>query len=500
MELVQTLFSFQTLLSVFSGTLLGIVIGLLPGLNGPIGVALLLPFTFSMDVTNALLLLGGLYMGSSYGGSISAILLNAPGTEVAAATALEGYPMARSGKAEEALSLSLIASSLGGLFGAVVMLSSTPLLARLALHFGPPEMALLAFAGLAIIGMLSGRDIWLGLSAGAFGILLSTIGQDLMLGQIRNNFGIFELQAGVSLVPVLVGLFAVSEVISWLLRPAAAASFHQLAEHAVFSDVLRNVLKRFRGPLCKGSLIGVFIGIMPGAGAAIATFIAYGEARRSSKHPERFGTGAPEGIVAAESANNSAVCGSLVPLLALGIPGSVTCAIMYGALTLHGIIPGPRLLQTSGEFAYTFMWGMLLTVFFMFCIGRAGMPLFAKVLRLPTRILMPCIFILCLIGAFSINNSLFDVLLAIIFGLMGYLFKLARIPVAPVVLGLILGPICEEGVRQSLLMASAHGGSLLDLLLGRPASLCLMVLLGLLCWASVLSAMRTCKLGGTLDE
>ncbi|MGE9986665.1 tripartite tricarboxylate transporter permease, partial [Desulfovibrio sp. SGI.169] len=296
------------------------------------------------------------------------------------------------------------------------------------------------------------------------------------------------------------GLFAISEIIFQLTRPAAASRVNAATERAVFGEVARGVLRRFKGVLSKGSLIGVLIGVMPGAGAAIATFIAYGEAKRGSKHPEKFGHGAPEGIVAAEAANNSAVCGSLVPLLALGIPGSVTCAIMYGALTLHGIIPGPRLLQTSGDFVYTFMAGMVLTTFFMLLIGRCGLRLFSLALKAPIRMLMPCILILCMVGAFSINNSMFDVLLASIFGLMGYFFKLARIPVAPVVLGLILGPIMEEGVRQSLMMAKAHHMNILLMLLERPASLALMVILGALCWASVVSAIRTRKLGGKLEE
>jgi putative tricarboxylic transport membrane protein len=500
MDVILQAFNIATLASVFFGTFLGVVIGMLPGLNGPIGVALLLPFTFSMDVGNGLLLLGGLYMGSSYGGSISAILLNAPGTEVAAATALEGYPMMQKGQGEEALHYSLIASTLGGLFGALAMIFCTPVLARVALRFGPPEMALLAASGLAIIGMLSGKDIWLGLATGAFGVLLSTIGQDIMLGQLRNTFGVVEMEGGVALVPVLVGFFAVSEIIVQLLRPNAATLNEFPAQPSVFSQVFRDIFTKFGKALTKGSLIGILIGIMPGAGAAIATFIAYGEAKRGSKHPELYGKGYAEGIVAAESANNSAVCGSLVPLLALGIPGSTTCAIMYGALTLHGIIPGPRLMQTSADLVHVLMVGMMLSVVFMLIIGRSGMKLFTLALKVPLRILMPCILVLCFIGSFSINNSMFDIGLTVLFGLAGYFFKIARIPVAPAVLGLILGPIAEEGIRQSMLMAKAQDIGLLHYLIGRPISLVLCGVLVAICYASFASFKKTCAMGGNVEE
>lgn len=500
MDLLANLMTVQTLFSAFLGTFLGIVIGMLPGLNGPIGVALLLPFTFSMDVSNALLLLGGLYMGSSYGGSISAVLLNAPGTEVAAATALEGYPMMQAGKGEEALHCSLISSTIGGFVGVIAMIFFTPVLARVALRFGPPEMALLAASGLAIIGMLSGKDLWLGIGAGAFGVLLSTVGQDIMLGQTRNVFGSLDLEGGISLVPALVGFFAVSEVIVQILRPFSATLSKITPQHSSFSQVGKSIFTKYPQALAKGSLIGILIGIMPGAGAAIATFIAYGEAKRSSKHPERYGTGYAEGIVAAESANNSSVCGSLVPLLALGIPGSTTCAIMYGALTLHGIIPGPRLMQTSGDFVYTLMLGMGLTVIFMLLIGRCGLKLFTLVLKVPLRVLMPCIFVLCCIGAFSINNSMFDVGLTVLFGFAGYFFKIARIPVAPVVLGLILGPILEEGVRQTLLMAKSQGLGMAAFLTGRPISLVLCLVLVLICYASFASFKKTSAMGGKVEE
>jgi putative tricarboxylic transport membrane protein len=299
---------------------------------------------------------------------------------------------------------------------------------------------------------------------------------------------------------VLVGLFAVSEIIVQYLSPSQAQAHKMTSVGSTFWQITRNIFTTHRWVFGKSSLIGIVIGIMPGAGAAIATFIAYGEARRSSKQPELYGNGHPEGIVAAESANNSSVCGALVPLLALGIPGSTTCAIMYGALTLHGIIPGPRLMQTSSDFVITFMTGMALTVVFMLLIGYFGLRLFTLVLKIPSRVLMPCILILCFLGSFSISNSMFDVGLSMLFGIVGVLFKLTKIPVAPVVLGLILGPIAEEGVRQSMIMAKAQGANLAHLIAGRPISLILCAVLLLVCYAAYRSFKKAAAMGGKVDE
>ena len=499
MDTFLQVFSFGNVAAAFVGTLVGVIMGMLPGLNGPIGVALLLPFTFGMDVTTSLLLLGGLYMGSSYGGSISAILLNAPGTEVAAATALEGYPMLLAGRGDEALRYSLMSSVYGGALGVLALLFFTPILGRIGLQFGPPEMALLALTGMALIGMLSGRDLWLGLACGAFGVLISTVGQDIMSGQARNTFGSLDLEGGIGLVPALVGFFAVSEMLLQMLKPEDA-TINTLSEPKIsYTEISRRIFCNYGRTFTKSSIIGIIIGVLPGAGAAIATFIAYGEARRSSKTPELYGNGTPEGIVASESSNNSCVSGALVPLLALGIPGSTTCAIMYGALTLHGIIPGPRLMQTSGDFVTVFMLGMGLTVIFMWLIGVFGLKLFSRVLKIPSRFLMPTILMLCFLGSFSVNNSMFDVTLTVVFGLIGFLFKMIKLPVAPVVLGLILGPIAEEGIRQSILMAKAQGVSLFMFVAQKPLIIGLFVVLLVLCLASVASFNKAAKMGADVS-
>lgn len=499
MHTFLSVFAFDNIAAAFVGTLIGVIMGMLPGLNGPIGVALLLPFTFGMDVTTSLLLLGGLYMGSSYGGSISAVLLNAPGTEVAAATALEGYPMLQAGRGDEALRYSLMSSVYGGALGVLALFFFTPILGRIGLRFGPPEMALLALTGLALIGMLSGKDLWLGLACGAFGVLISTVGQDIMSGQARNTFGSLDLEGGIGLVPALVGFFAVSEMLLLMLK-SQGTTMNAIPEAKItYLEISRRIFCKFGRTFAKSSLIGIIIGVMPGAGAAIATFIAYGEAKRSSQYPKLYGKGTPEGIVATESSNNACVSGALVPLLALGIPGSTTCAIMYGALTLHGIIPGPRLMQTSGDFVTAFMLGMGLTVVFMWLIGLFGLKLFSRVLKIPTRFLIPTILMLCFLGAFSVNNSMFDVGLTVAFGLLGFLFKMIKLPVAPVVLGLILGPIAEEGIRQSILMAKSQGVSLLVFVAQKPLVIGLFVVLFLLCLASVASFKKAAKMGADMS-
>lgn len=477
MEMLAYLADPNTLLLVFLGTLGGVFIGVLPGLSGPTGVALLLPFTFTMEPTNALLMLGGLYMGSSYGGSVSAILLNAPGTEYAAATALDGFPLMKQGRAKEGLFYSLSGSIIGGIVGVLALIFFAPSLAKVALKFGPPEMFLLAVSGLAIIGVLAGKNLLRGIAAGALGVILSTIGPDIMTGQYRLTFGIKELEGGIPLVPVLVGLFAVTEMISQAIAkgklflsdvPMSDASLGK-----IFKDTLRNNL----GTLTKSSVIGTIIGIMPGAGAAVSSFIAYGEAKRTSKKPKEFGKGSVEGIIAAESANNASVGGALVPLLALGIPGSTTTAILYGALTIHGLIPGPRLFLFNQDVVYPFMIGMLITVLMMAAIGRFGVQYFSKVMHVPLKYLIPIIITLCFLGSYSIRSSVFDVLLTALFGILGVFFKRIKLPIAPIVLGLILGPIGEEGLRQSLTIAAAKQVHLLSYVISRPISIVLFVVL-----------------------
>lgn len=482
MLVINTIFNPTTILLITLGTLGGVFIGAMPGLNGPIGVALLLPFTFSLDPAIGLLILGGIYMGSSYGGSISAILLNTPGTAEAACTAMEGYPLAQQGKAKETLYYSILSCVIGGSIGVLTLMFLTPILASYALKFGAPEMFLMAIIGLAVVGSLTAGNIAKGLFSAAFGVSLSFIGLDIMNGTERFTFGISELKGGIQLIPVIVGLFAITEMLV-----QSSSKFGSIVDVPLKKSSIMHVFKSLiRKPLVfKSSIIGTVIGVLPGAGAAVASFISYGEAKRSSKRKELFGKGNIEGVIASESANNAAVGGSIVPLLALGIPGSATAAILYGALTIHGLIPGPKLFISNPDVAYTFITGMLLTVVVMGFIGVIGVPVFSSILKAKLIYIIPIVITFSFIGAFSIRNSLFDVLLAIVFGILGLIFRKADIPTPPIILGLILGPLAEINLRQSLLMANARDANIVEFIMIRPISIVLIVLLIIILYTSL---------------
>lgn len=482
-----------TLLLIVAGTALGVFFGAVPGLSGAIGVALLVPVTFTLSPQNGLLMLGGIYMGSHYGGAISAILLNAPGDVVAACTAIEGYPMSRQGRAKEALYTAILSCVFGGFVGVLVLILFTPVLARFALRFGPAEMFLVAVAGLVVTATLAARNVVKGLFGVAFGIVLSTIGADPMSGADRLVFGFNPLKAGIALIPVILGLFAIAEILTNTGRQTTQIAEVEAKPSSVGAALRYLIQKWFL--LAKSTLLGTFIGVVPGTGGAVATFISYAEAKRSSKSSSKFGHGNPEGIIAAEAANNAAVGGSLVPLLALGIPGSATSAIMYGAITIHGLIAGPRLFSDHPIVAYSFMYGMLVTVIIMGFIGIAGIPLFSMIVRVKLKYLSPIVLAVCMFGAFSVNNRLFDVFIAIIFGGIGILFRKANIPPATVVLGLILGPIVERNFRRVLTIAGARDIAPVHYILSSPLSLGILAVVILL----LISFVRLNRMSRSVD-
>ena len=482
LQVLHNLASLQTLVLTTFGTLLGIALGAAPGLNGPIGVALLLPLTYGLEPADGLLMLGGIYMGSTYGGSISAILLNCPGTGEASCTALDGYPMARQGRPRAALLFSIVSSSFGGLLGVAALIFLTPVLARIALKFGPPEMLAVALAGLSIVGSLSGKRLGRAMFAVAFGVLLSLVGPNITGGGFRFTMGIRDMRGGISLIPVVVGLFAITEM-AMLLAPQAQNILTFKEEKTSVWSAIRETFSHYR-TLIWCSLLGLGIGILPGTGGAVAAFVSYGEARRTAKNPEQFGNGAPEGIIGPESANNAAVGGSLVPLLALGIPGSATAAIIYGALTIHNLIPGPSLLVDNAEIAYTFMLGMLLTVFVMFLCGVYGVRLFAAVLKVPQVYLVSAVLVFTTIGVYSVRNSFFDLVLCFVFGALGIVFRKVGVPAAPILLGHILGPLVVENLSRCFTLAKAQGSSLPAYILMRPISLVMLGVLALLLYTN----------------
>ncbi|MEG0762340.1 MAG: tripartite tricarboxylate transporter permease [Oscillospiraceae bacterium] len=475
LQVAQNVFSPFTLLICFIGTALGVILGAIPGLNGGIGIAVMLPFTYSMDPAQGLLFLGGMYLGSSYGGSISGILINCPGTAESACTTLEGYPMTRRGEGKRALYFSIIASGVGSVIGLTVLLFFTQILSKVSVKFGPPEMMLLAICGLSIVGSLTGKNVIKGLIAAMIGLLLAMIGIDNTTGALRFTFGLNELRGGIGLIPAVIGLFAIAEMIKqgMRLRDANGGNAVTKLQQCKFSTVWKDTWKNFKGVLLKSSIIGTFIGVLPGTGGAIASFLAYGEAKGKDKEGT-FGNGNPAGIIASESANNAAVGGSLVPMLALGIPGSATSAIMFGALTIHGLVPGQRLFVEHADIAYTFLIGMFVTVVFMMIIGCFGIPLFAKVLKLNIRQIIPVVILCSLVGAYSVNNSLNDVFVAIGCGVLGVVLSKLEIPTTPIVLGLILGGLIESNFIRTQTIVHSQGINFFAYVFTRP--LCLVIL------------------------
>ncbi len=476
LPIISHIFSLGTLGLTIFGTLLGIVLGAAPGLNGPIGVALLLPLTYGLDPADGLLMLGGIYMGSTYGGSIASILLNCPGTGEASCTALDGYPMAKQGHPRAALLYSINASTFGGFIGTLALLFLTPVLANIALKFGPPEMLIVAIAGLSIVGGLSGSGLAKAMFAVTFGVLISLVGPDITGGGYNFTFGIRDMRGGIGLIPLVVGFFAVTEMLSMIKAQEETVTEIQNDEKISLLTSILNMCSHWY-ILIKSTLLGVAIGILPGTGGAVSAFVAYGEAKRSSPEKDKFGQGAMDGIIAPEAANNAAVGGSLVPLLALGIPGSATAAIIYGALTIHSLIPGPNLLKDSAEIAYTFMGGMVVTVFIMFICGVLGVKLFAKVLRVPAIYLISTVLVFTTIGVYSMRNSIFDLVLTFVFGLLGLLFRKISIPPAPILLGSILGPLIIDNLSRCLVIAKAQGSNIFYFMLTRPFSAVLLVAL-----------------------
>jgi putative tricarboxylic transport membrane protein len=469
-------------------------------MNGGIGIAVMLPFTYSMDPANALLFLGGMYLSSSYGGSISGILINCPGTAEAACTTLEGYPMTQRGEGKKALYYSIVSSGFGSLVGLVVLLFFAPILAKVSVMFGPPEMMLLALCGLTIVGSLTGKAISRGLIAALVGLFLAMIGVDDATGQMRFLFGQRFLRGGVSLIPAVIGLFAIAEMVKQGVGIRSEDGLGEVKELKPFkfAPILSDVFRNKFGLLLKSSFIGTFIGVLPGTGAAIASFIAYGDAKASDKEGT-FGKGDPRGIIAPESANNAAVGGSLVPLLSLGIPGSATSAIMFGAITIHGMVPGQSLFTEHASVVYTFLIGMFLVAFFMIVLGVTGIPFFSKIVKIKMTHIIPVVILFSLIGAYSVNNSVNDVLVAVILGILGVLFAKLEIPTTPVVLGLILGDLIESNYVRTLTIVNAEGLNFFAYVLTRPLCLAILALSIYLVVANVKVINRSRKIKATSD-
>ncbi len=458
-----------SLFLVVAGSVLGIIFGAIPGLTATMGMAIFLPMTFAMNDINGILFLIGIYVGSCYSGSLSSILVNIPGTPSAIATGFDGYKMALKGEAGRAIGYSTVSSALGGLFGVLVLVFAAPILAGLALEFGAQEYTGIALLGISIVSYISFGSTIKGLIGGIIGLMLATAGQDVITAYPRFVFGSKDLQAGLQMIPVMVGFFGVTEVLTKL---------EQEKEIRIPVAKIRNVLPsagrllRMSPMMGFSSLIGTFIGAVPAAGGAIASMAAYGIQKRFSRRSKEYGTGIAEGVVAAEAANNAAVGGAFVPMLSLGIPGDPQTAILIGALMINGLAPGPMLFATRPDLISTIYLGNVVAIIAFTVIGLAGARIFSHLIRVPRHYLLPGIMIFCIIGAFAIRNTVFDIWVLLACGVMGYLLQKIGIMPAPIILGFVLGPILEDNFRRSLIMSQGDWTTFFT----RPISLALLLI------------------------
>ena len=448
----------------FAGIMVGLVVGAMPGLGPLMGIILLLPVAIGLPPVAAMGFLIAIFVGGSCGGSISAILLRIPGTPLAAATLFDGYPLAQKGRASDAIGIAITSSAIGGLIGGVVLVFCAPILASFAANFAPPEYAMLAIMGLFAIVVISGGSIIKGLLAGCFGLLISTVGTDSFSTGLRFTFGSHNLLNGFHIVAVVVGLFAISEMAAQMMKH----DLLKIPDVKVARPGLHTIALTARHwvNLIRSSAIGTFFGAIPGAGGVISSFTSYAVAKAAARPGENYGEGAEGGVVATESANNSTVGGTLVPTLSLGIPGDASSAMLLGALLILGFIPGPAMFENNPDVVGGIFMVYLASNVFLLIAGILATPLFVYVLRIPKVYLIPSILLLCSIGTFALQASVFDLQVMLVFGLIGILFRSADYPLAPVVIGMILGPILEANLRRSLLISREGYWIFLD----RPVS------------------------------
>ncbi|MDD6966286.1 MAG: tripartite tricarboxylate transporter permease [Firmicutes bacterium] len=454
--------SLQVILMTFIGAAGGVLLGAIPGMTATMGVALLIPFSFGMDLIPSVGLLLGIYCGGMYGGSISAILIHAPGTPAAAATLLDGYPMAKKGEAGKALSVAMFSSFCGGVIGALIMTFLSPMVAKVAMKFTSAEMLMLAVFGLSVIISISGKSIAKGLISAFFGMLLCTVGVDPTYSRQRFTFGVKSLKGGLSFIPVLIGLFAIAEVIAGVERIIAGRESAQEKSTEKITRVLPDgkTIRKITPNILSGGIIGTFIGAIPGAGGDIAVFVSYAFNKGISKHPEKWGTGIPNGVAATESANNGCSGGAMIPLLSLGVPGDSVTAILLGAFIMKGITPGPMMYVSELPTVYKVFAALMLANLCMLIVGCLGVRIFAKIVSLEKKVLYPIILIISLLGAFSINKNVFDVGVCVVFGVIGWLMNKYEFPLSPILLALILGPMCEQNFVRFMDLNNGNFGAI----------------------------------------
>jgi putative tricarboxylic transport membrane protein len=473
--LQNLLLGFQVALDIkvlgyaFAGCIIGTLVGMMPGLGPLAGISLLLPATFGLNPIIAMVLLGGVYYGAMYGGSTTSILMRIPGEAASVMTCVDGYAMTQRGRAGAALAISAIGSFFAGTLGVVGLMLLAPTLAAFALRFGPPEYTALLVMGFFVLAYMSGGSMVKTLAMAAFGLLLGMIGIDAMSGYTRFSFNVLALSDGVGIVPVAVGLFGISEILMVAGQGTGPEIKHPRLRELMPS---RDELKLSVGPILRGSFLGFLIGIIPGSAHIISSFVSYGIERRISKHPERFGQGAIEGVAGPESANNAAATGAFVPMMALGIPTGPITAVMIAAVMVHGIAPGPTLIQQQPELFWGFVASMYIGNTVLLILNLPMVGLFVNLLRIPYAYLYPCILCFCILGCYSVSNSTVDVWIMLVMGGIGYALRKFGYDLAPVALGLVLAPMLELSLRQSLAMSAGD----YSIFLHRPIALTMLVL------------------------
>lgn len=470
------LFSVETMIGLLVGTIGGMVIGALPGFSASMGVAILIPITFGMEPAAGLVMLIAVYTSAIYGGSITACLTNTPGTPASAATALDGYELTKQGKGLLALGVATISSSIGGIVGALALLFLAPPLGEFSLQFSSLEYFMLALFGITIIGSLAGDSLVKGLMSGVIGIFIGCIGLDLITGIPRYTFGIIPLEDGIEFVPALIGMFSISQVMIYASEIAGGKKQIVTSPSDGLKGSIWPTKKEFKlifPTIIRSSIIGTIVGIIPAAGAGISSWVNYGITKSLSKEPEKFGKGSLEGMAASETGNNAATGGALIPLITLGLPGSAVAAILLGGLMIHGLYPGAELFSVHADITYTVMLGFLLANVLMGVFGMLIAKRIAIVSIVPTSILAPVIAALSTAGTFAIRNSMFDVGIMLLFGLIGYFLKKGGFATSPLILGLVLSPILEGNYRRALILSR---GNIVSYFFTRPISIVIAIL------------------------
>ncbi|WP_027965296.1 tripartite tricarboxylate transporter permease [Halalkalibacillus halophilus] len=466
---LENLFEPFHLIILLAAMLIGFLGGALPGVSGTMLVIILLPISYGLDTISAFILLTTIYAASVFSGMISAILFRTPGAPEAVATVLDGYPMTQQGKAGQALGIAIFSSATGGIVGVLFLMTLTPLLASFALQFSSPEYFALAVLGLTVVVSLSGGALIKGFIGVGLGLFIATIGMDPLTGAQRFTFDSVNLLSGIDFIPVLIGLFAISEVLRKSKEDQSIKQQMQKISTKIFD---LKIFRQIKNTMFRSILLGISVGILPGVGATTAAMLSYSEATRWSKNPEKFGTGIPEGIAAPESANNAAAMGAMVPLLSLGIPGSATTAVILGAFILHGLQPGPMLISNSPDLVYTIFISLLFVNILIIIFSKPFINLFSKIMKLPYTALGPVIVIFCIIGTYAVRNSVLDIWIMLLFGLIGYYLDRLKFPIAAIILGIVLGPIAEVEFRRALQMSSGD----LSIFMTRPISAVLLSL------------------------